>query len=193
MVSALLTLIAPYKSLDVSSPIAAALLGIGYHIGASIVSVGAIAGLTTVILAMYYGLTRVILAMSRDQLFPKGIAKIHSKTRTPTRIIVATWAIIGFSAAVLPLDELVSIVNIGTLAAFAIVCGGVVVLRYTKPDMPRPFKVPGAPIIPAFGVLSCLYLIYSLPARTWGLFLIWLVIGLGFYFSYGFRKARQTL
>jgi APA family basic amino acid/polyamine antiporter len=192
VVSALLTLIAPYQSLDVSSPIAAALLGIGYNIGASIVSVGAIAGLTTVILAMYYGLTRVILAMSRDRLFPKGIAKIHPKTRTPARIIVVTWLIIGCSAAFLPLDELVGIVNIGTLAAFTIVCGGVLVLRYTKPDMPRPFKVPGAPIIPALGVLSCLYLIYSLPLRTWGLFTIWLVLGLIFYFSYGFRRARKA-
>lgn len=192
IVSALLTLIVPYQTLNVSSPIAAALLRIGANIGASIVAVGAIAGLTTVILAMYYGLTRIILAMSRDHLFPKRIAKIHKKTRTPARIIIATWLIIGSFAAFLPLHDLVSVVNIGTLAAFATVCAGVLVLRYTKPDMPRPFKVPCAPIVPILGVLSCLYLMVSLPLKTWGLFFLWMVIGLIFYFSYGFRRTRKV-
>ncbi len=191
VVSALLTLIAPYNTLDVSSPIADALLGIGYRIGASIVSVGAIAGLTTVILAMYYGLTRVILAMSRDRLLPRQIAKVNHRTHTPIRIILATWLIIGLCSAFVPLDDLVSIVNIGTLAAFTIVCAGVLVLRYTQPDMPRPFKVPGAPVVPFLGVLSCLYLIYHLEPETWLRFFIWLVIGLIFYFSYGFKRARK--
>lgn len=191
IVSALVTLIAPYYSLNNSSPIAEALLHLGYNVGASIISVGAIAGLTTVILAMYYGLTRVILSMSRDHLLPKKIARINPKTHTPIRIIIATWFVIGACTAFIPLDDLVSIVNIGTLTAFAIVCAGVVVLRYTRPEMSRPFKVPGAPIVPSLGVLACLYLIYSLPAITWVRFLIWLAIGLIIYFGYGRRNARK--
>lgn len=190
-VSGLLTLITPYTTLNVSSPMTVALLNIGSRIGANIVAVGTIAGLTTVVLAFYYGLTRVMLAMSRDHLLPKQLARLHPKTRTPVKIIMVTWLIIGLASALIPLDALVSIVNIGTLTAFAIVCAGVLVLRYTKPDMPRPFKVPGSPWVPALGVLSCLYLIYSLPFATWLRFFIWLVIGLVFYFSYGYHRTRK--
>lgn len=191
-VSALMTLIVPYTTLDVSSPMTVALLAIGSRIGANIVAVGTIAGLTTVVLAFYYGLTRILLAMSRDHLLPKKLASFHPKTRTPVKIILLTWLIIGLSSALVPLDDLVSIVNIGTLTAFAIVCAGVLVLRYTQPELPRPFKVPGAPWVPALGVLSCLYLIYSLPVATWLRFLTWLAIGLVVYFSYGYRRVRQS-
>lgn len=192
-VSGLLTLITPYTQLNVSSPMTVALLNIGSHLGANIVAVGTIAGLTTVVLAFYYGLTRVMLAMSRDHLLPKKLATFHPITRTPIKLILLTWMIISFSSALVPLDALVSIVNIGTLTAFAIVCAGVLVLRYTKPNLPRSFKVPGAPWVPALGILSCLYLIYSLPVSTWLRFLAWLIIGLVVYFSYGYRRTRDVV
>lgn len=192
VVSALLTLIVPYQTLNVSSPIASALLNIGFNMGASIVSVGAIAGLTTVILAMYYGLTRVILAMSRDNLLSQKLASIHPKTRTPVKIIIIAWFVIALSSALVPIDDLVSLVNIGTLFAFAIVCAGVVTLRYTQPELIRPFKVPGAPFTPILGVLSCLYLIYNLSIGTWLRFGIWFIIGIIIYSLYGSRRKPST-
>jgi len=191
IVSSLLTLIVPYKTLNVSSPITTALTAVGSHIGAAIVSVGTIAGLTTVILAFYYGLTRIILAMSRDHLLPHSLAKFNHKTQTPLIIVLITGAIMALAAAFVPLDVLVSIVNMGTLTAFAIVCAGVIVMRHTHPDLPRPFKVPGTPVVPAIGVLLCLYLMISLPLSTWFHFLTWMVIGLIFYFSYGYRRTKQ--
>jgi len=191
VVSGLLTLIRPYYLLNVSSPIADALLGIGYHIGASIISVGAIAGLTTVILVMYYGLTRVVLAMSRDHLLPSKLAEINHHTRTPIKIVAIAWVAIALCCAVVPIDALVSIVNIGTLTAFGVVCAGVMTLRYTQPDMPRPFKTPFAPLIPLLGILSCLYLIYSLPTETWWRFLGWLAVGLTIYYGYSRRNVAK--
>lgn len=193
IVSALLTLIAPYETLNVASPIASALLRLGYRAGTSIISVGAIAGLTTVVLVMYYGLTRVLLAMSRDGLFPSGLAKINPKTRTPIRLIVIAWVIISFCSGVIPIDDLVSIVNIGTLTAFTIVCAGVLTLRRTQPNLPRPFKTPFAPWVPLLGIFSCLYLIFNLPEGTIFRFLIWLAIGLVFYFSYSRRNLLKKL
>jgi APA family basic amino acid/polyamine antiporter len=122
--------------------------------------------------------------MARDGLFPAGLAKINLNTRTPIRIIVISWVIISFCSALIPIDDLISIVNIGTLTAFSIVCGGVLVLRYTQPDLPRPFKTPLSPWVPALGILSCLYLIFHLPEGTIFRFLIWSACGFVIYFSY---------
>lgn len=191
IVSSLLTLIVPYYTLNVSAPMTTALFAVGSQIGAAIVSIGTIAGLTTVILAFYFGLTRIILAMCRDHLFPQQLARFHASTHTPLKIILLIGLIMALASAFIPLDTLVSIVNLGTLTAFAIVCAGVLVMRYTKPDLPRPFKVPGSPVVPALGVLACLYLMFSLPLATWIRFLVWMLIGLVIFACYGYRRAKR--
>ena len=183
-VSGLLTGIAKYTSLNVSSPVSQALINLSYHAYAGIIAIGAIAGLTTVILVMYYGFTRVFLAMSRDGLLPPFFSKIHPKTQTPTRIIFLIGVLIAMIAGFFPIHNLAELVNIGTLAAFIAVSLGLVIMRYTKPDMPRPFKAPFSPLIPVLGVICCLYLMMNLPKLAWISFFIWTTMGLLIYFSY---------
>lgn len=189
-VSALLTGIAHYPTLNVSSPVATALLNIGYKFSAEIIGFGAIAGLTTVMLVMYYGLTRIFLAMSRDGLLPKSLAQIHPKSKTPRRLILVVGLIMALAAGLAPINGIAQLVNIGTLAAFTVVCAGVIVLRKTRPDMPRPFKMPLYPVLPVVAILLCLYLMLSLPAITWECFLVWMCVGLVIYFLYGRHNSR---
>jgi len=189
VVAGLLTGIVPYTSLNVASPVAESLLQLGHRFAAGIISVGAIAGLTTVMLVLYYGLTRVFLAMSRDKLLPPIFSAIHPKTQTPVRIIIGSGVLIAAVAGFTSIDAVAELVNIGTLAAFVVVCGGVIFLRYTKADIPRPFKTPFSPWIPLLGILFCLYLMISLPLITWARFFIWMAIGIVIYFSYSMRKS----
>ena len=189
IVSILLTGIAPYTTLNVQSPVSDALLKIGYHATAGFIAAGAIAGLTTVMLVMFYGLTRICLAMSRDGLLPVSIATINPHTRSPINIIMISGIMIAIIAGIAPIDRAAELVNIGTLAAFTFVCGGVIVLRITYPDMPRPFKLPMNPVIPVLGVISCLYLMINLPGVTWARFVIWTVIGISIYFLYGIQHS----
>lgn len=189
IVAAVLTGIVPYTTLDVSSPVAAAMLSIGHPVAAGMIGAGAIAGLTTVMLVMFYGLTRVFLAMARDGLLPAFFSKVNLTTRTPIPVIICSGVIIAFFAGILPVERAAELVNIGTLSAFALVCAGVIVLRKTKPNMPRPFKLPLNPIIPAMGVISCAYLMLNLPSVTWFRFIIWLAIGVITYFAYSKRNS----
>lgn len=184
VVAGLLTGILPYPQLNVSSPISYALLQLGNRFAAGTIGAGAIAGLTTVMLVMYYGLTRVFLAMSRDQLLPVFFAKISLRTHTPVRIILLCGVLIGLFAAFIPIKDLAELVNIGTLAAFVTVCLGVIILRYTHPDLPRPFRTPLTPYLPFLGIIACLYLICNLPGITILRFGIWMIIGLLIYFYY---------
>ena len=185
VVSALLTLIVPYTSLNVQSPVADALLQIGHKTAAGFIAVGAIAGLTTVLLVMFYGLSRICLAMARDGLLPRYFGKINPNTRTPIRIIVVaaifTTSIAGFA----PLETAAELINIGTLAAFVFVCIGVIVFRNTHPDLHRPFKLPFNPLFPSLGIFFCIWLMLNLLAVTWWRFLIWTLIGVVIYFLYG--------
>lgn len=182
-VAAILTGIAYYPTLNVSSPVAAVLLKLGYRFSSQIVAIGAIAGLTSAILAMYYGFTRVFLAMARDGLLPKPFIKIHAATQTPRRLIWVGALIMSFTAGFFPITEIANLVNIGTLAAFIAVCASVIILRYTKPDLQRPFKT-WSPIVPALGIFLCCYLMSSLPGITWVSFGIWIAAGLVIYLSY---------
>lgn len=190
IVSALLTGIVSYKTLNVKSPVAEALLNIGFPVVAGIVSAGAIAGLTTVMLVMYYGLTRICYAISRDGLIPSLFADLHPRTQTPVTVIVITGFVIAAIAGFIPIYDSAQVVNIGTLSAFTLVCAGVIVLRKTQPDLPRPYKLPWNPVIPGLGVVFCLYLMINLADVTWLCFVLWLLIGLVIYFSYG-RKHSQ--
>jgi APA family basic amino acid/polyamine antiporter len=189
IVSALLTGIVPYTALNVRSPVSDALLKIGYQSIGGIIAAGAVAGLMTVMLVMFYGLTRICLAMSRDGLIPISIASIHRQRRTPIKIIIITGFLIAVIAGIAPINRAAELVNIGTLAAFTFVCGGVIVLRTTLPDIPRPFKLPFNPLIPTLGIFTCVYLMLNLPAITWYRFLLWTAAGIVIYFIYGKRHS----
>lgn len=189
LVAGLLTGIAPYSTLNVSSPVADVLLRLGHTSAAAFIAAGAIAGLTTVMLVLYYGLTRVFLAMSRDGLLPPVFSAINRRTHTPVRVILASGVLIAAIAGFTPIGDVAELVNIGTLAAFVMVCGGVIVLRYTRPDLPRPFRTPFSPLIPALGIAFCVYLMASLPQLTWERFVIWLAIGMAVYFGYSRKRS----
>jgi APA family basic amino acid/polyamine antiporter len=190
IVAGLLTGVVNYTDLNVASPVAHALTLLGYNWASALISTGVIAGLTTVMLVLYYGLTRIIFAMSRDGLLSPFFNKVNPQTQTPVRVIVLCGIIMALIAGFMPLGDLAELVNIGTLAAFVLVCLGVIVLRITKPDMPRPFRSPFSPLFPVLGMVSCSALMAFLPALTWLRFVIWLAIGLIVYFSYSMRHSK---
>lgn len=190
IVAGLLTGIVHYTDLNVSSPVAHALTLIGFNWASALISTGVIAGLTTVMLVLYYGLTRIIFAMSRDGLLSPFFSKVNPKTQTPIRVIVLCGSIMALIAGFMPLGDLAELVNIGTLAAFVLVCLGVIVLRITKPNMERPFRSPFSPLFPVLGMLSCGALMAFLPSITWLRFVIWLVIGLIVYFGYSMHHSK---
>ena len=162
---------------------------LGYRTAAGMVGVGALAGLTTVMLVLFYGLSRVFFAMARDGLLPAYFAVANPKTKTPVRIILVSGALMASTSALIPISDLAELVNIGTLFAFIVVCTGVLVLRYTKPDLIRPFKTPWSPYIPLLGIISCAYLIIHLPWLTIARFIIWMIIGLVVYFCYSHKRS----
>ncbi|MEO8417201.1 MAG: amino acid permease [Methylophilaceae bacterium] len=190
VVSGLLTGIAHYSDLNVSSPVAHALQLIGFNWASALVSTGVIAGLTTVMLVLYYALTRIIFAMSRDGLLSPFFAAVNPKTQTPVRVIVLCGVIISTIAGLVPLGELAELVNIGTLAAFVLVCFGVIVLRVRQPHLHRPFRNPLNPLFPILGMLSCGALMGFLPGITWLRFIVWLIIGLIVYFTYSIHHSK---
>ncbi|MEY3411062.1 MAG: putative amino acid permease YhdG [Pseudomonadota bacterium] len=190
IVAGLLTGVVPYTSLGVDHPVAFALESIGHNWASALVSTGVIAGLTTVMLVLYYGLTRIILAMSRDGLLTPYLAKVNPSTQTPVRVIAITGVIMSVAAGLIPLGALAELVNIGTLAAFVLVCLGVIVLRRTQPKLKRPFKNPFSPLFPALGMLSCGALMAFLPQQTWTRFLMWLGLGIVIYFVYSIRHSK---
>lgn len=190
VVSGLLTGIVNYKQLNVSSPVAHALQLIGINWASALVATGVIAGLTTVMLVLYYGLTRVFFAMSRDGLLSPFFADVHPRTQTPVRVIILCGIIMATIAGFIPLGQLAELVNIGTLAAFVLVCLGVIVLRITHPHLERPFKNPLNPFFPLMGMISCASLMVFLPLMTWIRFGVWLLIGIIVYFCYSYNHSR---
>ncbi len=173
------------------APLAQALdVGAGINWAASLTAFGAVVAITSVILAMYYGQTRIFFAMARDGLMPERLAEVSPRRGVPVKLTIGFGIIMATLAALVPLDELVKLVNIGTLFAFLLVSAGVIVLRRTRPDMPRPFRVPWVPVLPAIGIVLLIYLMIDLPAFTWWRFGVWLVIGLLIYVFYGYRHSR---
>jgi APA family basic amino acid/polyamine antiporter len=189
-VSFVVTGMVSYDKLDPAAALANAFQVHGQTWAATLISAGAVAGLTTVVLTLMIGATRVIFAMGRDHLLPPVVAKVHPRFRTPyiiTIIIaVVTMVIAGFT----PVGVLEEMVNIGTLSAFVLVSIGVIVLRRTRPDLPRAFRVPWVPFLPIASALICLYLMINLSVETWLRFAVWLVLGLALYFGYAMRHSR---
>jgi APA family basic amino acid/polyamine antiporter len=176
------------------APLAAALReGAGIPWAGGVLAAGALIAITSVVLVIMYGQTRIFFAMCRDGLFPRRLAHVHPRYGTPARLTIGFGILIAILAAFVPLGEIVKLVNIGTLFAFVLVNIGVIVLRRTRPDMPRPFRVPLSPVLPIIGILFCLYLMTQLPLTTWVRFVVWLVIGLAIYFLYSRRHSRARL
>ncbi|MFG1780827.1 amino acid permease [Rhodococcus oryzae] len=173
---------------DSSATLATAFEAHGITWAQWVINFGGLAGLTTVVMVMMLGQTRVLFAMSRDGLMPRGLAKTGTKG-TPVRITVVVGVIVALLAAFFPMGTLEEMVNIGTLFAFVLVCIGVVVLRKTRPDLPRGFRVPLVPLVPILAVLACGWLMLNLSVETWIRFLVWMAIGVVVYFAYGKRKS----
>jgi APA family basic amino acid/polyamine antiporter len=190
IVSAILTGLMPYTTLDVAHPVGFAVDSIpGLRWMGWIVNLGAVLGLASVVLVMLLGQSRVFYSMSRDGLLPPWVGAVHPRFRTPwlTQILVGVFACVF--AGFFPIDLLVQLVNIGTLLAFVLVCGGIIILRRTRPDLERPFKTPWVPLVPILGIFSCLGLAATLPADTWIRLFVWMAIGLGVYFGYGRKHS----
>jgi APA family basic amino acid/polyamine antiporter len=156
----------------------------------ALVSAGALAGLSSVLLVFQLGQPRIFMAMARDGLLPKYFARIHPRFRTPHITTIWTGLIVGGIAMVTDIGSLSDLTNIGTLFAFILVCLGVLVLRRTDRNRPRPFRVPFVPVFPILGVIFCAALMLSLPIETWVRFIGWLIIGLAIYFLYSVRHSR---
>lgn len=195
VVALVLTGIVKYTSLNVPDPIAVAIDSLGKPVAwlRPIVKIGAIAGLSSVILVMMLGQPRIFYAMSKDGLLPPVFSAVHPKFRTPWLATILTGSIAMLVAGLFPIGLLGELVSIGTLLAFAIVCAGVFVLRFTDPAIRRPFRTPWFWLICPLGVFFCAWLMYGLPRDTWARLIVWMVIGLVIYFSYGRRhsKAQQ--
>jgi APA family basic amino acid/polyamine antiporter len=189
--AAVLTGLAPYGSLDTPEPVVTALKNhptLGWL--RWIVEVGALLGLSSVVLVMIIAQPRIFMIMGRDGMLPPVFARIHPRYRTPHVNTVITGLGIALLAAIFPLDVLGDLVSMGTLIAFIAVCGGVLILRRTRPDLPRSFRVPMAPVVCSLGILSCLLLLYTMNWYNWAAMLVWTALGLVIYFGYGLRHSR---
>jgi APA family basic amino acid/polyamine antiporter len=168
-----------------NAPVGYALAVINQDWAAGLVSAGAVAGITSVLLVMLMSQPRIFFSMSRDQLLPAGVSKVHPRFRTPYITTIITGVVVAIVAGFTPIQVLGEMTSIGTLFAFVIVCAAVLILRQKRPDAPRPFKVPFGPLFPVLGVLSCVYLMVNLTVMTWVRFLVWLDFGMLIYWFYG--------
>ena len=190
-VAAVLTGMVPYGNINIDAPVSDAFRQAGLPWAQFIISLGALTGITSVLLVLMLSQPRVLLAMARDGLVPSSFfGAVHERFRTPWKSTILTGMFVGLLGSFIPLRILAELVNIGTLLAFLIVCGAVLIMRRTHPDAERPFRVPFAPLVPILGIASCLLLMFSLPAENWWRLIIWLLIGLGIYFAYGMRHSH---
>ncbi|MGY1694489.1 amino acid permease [Geodermatophilus sp. SYSU D00814] len=180
----------PYTELSTEAPLAEAFSSVGLSFVSSVISLGALAGLTSVVMILMLGQSRVLFAMSRDHLLPPAMATVHPRYGTPYKISIGTGIFVALLAGFLPLGTLAELVNIGTLFAFVLVSIAVIVLRRTRPDLHRAFRVPLVPFVPILSALACIYLMLNLPADTWVRFAVWMALGFVIYYAYGRRHSR---
>jgi basic amino acid/polyamine antiporter, APA family len=190
IVSLVLTGLVNYRELDVADPVALGIDATGVSWGSLLVKIGAVLGLGTVMLVMLLGQSRVFYSMSKDGLLWRWASDIHPKFRTPWLSNIVVGSIVAFLPALLPINRLSELVNMGTLLAFTIVCAGVWILRRRHPDLERPFRTPFVPVVPILGILSAFYLMVRLPLLTWEVLILWLVVGLVIYFTYSVKHSK---
>jgi APA family basic amino acid/polyamine antiporter len=189
-VSIVVTGMQHYSELSVDAPLADAFKATGHPFFSGVISFGAAVGLTTVCMILLLGQTRVFFAMSRDGLLPRFFSRVHPRFKTPYRPTILLGVVIAIVAGFTSLSELAELVNIGTLFAFVIVAVSVIILRRTRPDLPRAFRTPLVPVLPIVSVAASFWLMLNLPAETWLRFGIWMVIGVVVYFFYGRTHSR---
>lgn len=189
-VTAVMTGMVPWQKLGVSDPLALALQYAGLTRLAGLFSFGAVIAMTAVLLVFQLGQPRIFLSMARDGLLPPFAARVHPRFRTPHVTTILTGILVGGFAMFVDINEAMEFTNIGTLFAFVLVSAGVIALRYTDPERPRPFRCPGVPWVPLLAIICCISLMLPLPFITWMRFVVWLAIGLAIYLTYGMRKSR---
>ena len=191
IVGFVLTGMVPYKTLaNTADPLAYALQSAGFTRVGWIVALGAAVSMSAVLLVFQYGQPRIFFAMARDGLLPQWAAKLHPRTRVPHTTTLITGIGVALASLIGDAAETYDLTNIGTLFAFALVSIGVLVLRVKEPERPRPFKVPLVWVVAPLGALACAFVMYGLPKQAWERFGIWLVVGIFFYFAYGFSNSR---
>jgi APA family basic amino acid/polyamine antiporter len=194
LVSLVLTGLISYKELNVPSPVIMVVERIPQLAWfRPVITVGAVLGLGSTVLVMLLGQSRVFYSMSRDGLLGGWAGKVHPRFRTPYLSTIYTGVAVAIFTGLFPIQILGQLVNIGTLLAFVLVCGGVIVLRRTRPDLERPFRTPWVPVVPILGILSCLGLMATLPLDTWIRLSVWLAVGLIIYFGYGRSHSRLAV
>ncbi len=193
LVAFVLTGLVKYTSLrDVPDPIAVGVdaLGEGFFWLRPVIKLGAVAGLTSVVLVLLYGQSRIFYTMACDRMLPGVFATVHARFRTPYITTILIGGVAMFISGFLPIGFLGEMVSIGTLLAFIIVCLSVMVLRYTRPELHRPFKTPFMPFVPIMGALVSMAQMFSLPLGAWFRLLIWMFVGFIIYFAYAERRTR---
>jgi APA family basic amino acid/polyamine antiporter len=191
IVGAVLTGMVPYRELGVADPLAHALTSAGYRGVGWIVALGAAISMTAVLLVFQYGQPRIFFAMARDGLLPAWAATVNPRTGIPAHTTLLTGLVVAAAAGIGDAAETYDLTNIGTLFAFALVSGGVLVLRIREPHRPRPFRVPLVWIVAPLSMAGCVFIMAGLPGQAWTRFLWWLVAGLAFYAIYGYRRSKQ--
>jgi APA family basic amino acid/polyamine antiporter len=183
--------IVPYPELNVADPLAVGIDATGLRWFSPVVKISALFGLFSTILVQLLGQSRIFYSMSRDGLLPDLFGKVHPRFRTPHLSTMITGAVVAVTAGFIPLRTLSELVSIGSLLAFTLVCFGVIILRRTRPDLPRPFRVPGVPWVPLLGALVCVAQMAALPWATWERLLVWLALGLAIYFMHSRRRSLE--
>ncbi len=191
-VATVLTGLVPVGQIDIHAPVAEALTLVGFKWGAAIVAIGAVAGITSVLVVMMLGQIRVFFAMSRDQLLSPGLSTVHARFGTPHRATILTGVVVAILSAFFQIGDAADMTNIGTFFAFVLVSFGVMLLRYTKPNQPRPFRLPFMPLVPILSIAACLYLMAGLPWATWIRFGVWTAVGIVVYVSYGMKHSKLS-
>jgi len=180
----------PWQQVPEKNPLVYALAPLHMPVLNWIITIGVLAGTTSVALSSLLGQTRIFYVMARDRMLPPAVAKIHPRFKTPMLTTMITGIAVALLALIVPLNQLLNLVNIGTLIAFTVVCAGVLYLRKRRPNMYRSFRVPFVPLFPILGIVMSLFLaVFGLSRTTWTWFAIALVVGLVFFFAYGYRKS----